>query len=276
MIVIAIALIRALFGLFNAPPKPKRTEYKPPNYYSAPSNPALPDEDSASAGKGEKLELSKKSLGIYRYVDESGQIHFTNYPKDPKYNYELIIPNRDQEVEQHPDASLAKPKTSLKYPQKRGIVAPPPIEKSDKADTGKLMEVPPKDESWRESIGTPNYFTIGSSKGEVQAVQGTPTSIVGDTWYYGYSSITFYKERVKGYSNTSENLRVNLTTQIGPERPAGYFTLGSTKNEVIAVQGTPSSIVGETWYYEHSTVSFYNGRVKGYSDTSRNLKVKLE
>lgn len=35
------------------------------------------------------------------------------------------------------------------------------------------------------------YFTIGASIGEVILIQGEPTHIDQDTWYYGLSSITF-------------------------------------------------------------------------------------
>jgi curved DNA-binding protein CbpA len=59
-------------------------------------------------------------------------------------------------------------------------------------------------------------FTLGSSKKEVLKVQGNPTSIHKyefsgeEVWYYGTSSITFKKEKVSEYSNSSENLNVTV------------------------------------------------------------------
>jgi hypothetical protein len=124
------------------------------------------------------------------------------------------------------------------------------------------------------SVGK-NYFTLGSTKDEVIAVQGTPTKIIGETWYYGYSSLDFYNDRVKSYSNISNNLHVTLIPQTISSFK-DYFTLGSTKDEVLAVQGTPKKIIGDTWYYGYSSIDFNNGKVKGYSNISKNLKVRLE
>ena len=109
------------------------------------------------------------------------------------------------------------------------------------------------------------------------AVQGTPSSIIGTTWHYSYSSVQFLNGRVNGYSNISRNLRVKLSpkAETFPQSP-GYFTIGSTQDEVLAVQGTPTSIIGNSWHYDYSSVQFVNGKVKGYSDISKNLKVRLQ
>lgn len=40
-----------------------------------------------------------------------------------------------------------------------------------------------------------------------------------------------------------------------------FFTYGSTIGEVILIQGTPSRMDGDIWYYGDSEVIFYNGRV---------------
>lgn len=57
---------------------------------------------------------------------------------------------------------------------------------------------------------TKRHFTIGSTKDEVLAVQGTPTGISYDTntWNYNLSSITFDNDRVKSYHNYSNNLKI--------------------------------------------------------------------
>jgi hypothetical protein len=82
---------------------------------------------------------------------------------------------------------------------------------------------------------------------------------------------------VKGYSNISRNLRVKLLPRAETFlKSPGYFTIGSTQDEVLAVQGTPTGIRGNTWHYDYSSVQFLNGTVKGYSDISKNLKVRLQ
>jgi len=122
------------------------------------------------------------------------------------------------------------------------------------------------------------YFTIGSTKNEVQALQGTPSSIIGDTWFYDASQIIFSNDRVIGYSNNSGNLHIRLLPKTDGMhiREKGYFTVGSTRDEVIALQGTPSGIIGNTWIYGLSQIEFYNENVVSYSNVSKNLKVKTE
>jgi serine/threonine protein kinase len=129
-----------------------------------------------------------------------------------------------------------------------------------------------------------NYFTIGSSKDQVSAIQGTPTSVLsfgyGETWRYNFSSVDFAPNgTVKGYSDISHNLRVHLTSSVG-STSGDYFTIDSDKNKVLAIQGTPTGVMsfgyGETWRYNYSSVDFApDGRVKGYSDISHNLRVHL-
>jgi len=121
-------------------------------------------------------------------------------------------------------------------------------------------------------------FTIGSMKIEVQEIHGTPSRIIGDTWFYHASQITFSNGRVVGYANNSGNLHVKLLpkTDATHIREKGYFTIGSTKDEVIALQGTPSAIIGNIWIYDLSQIKFYNDKVVSYSNVSKNLKVKTE
>ena len=125
-------------------------------------------------------------------------------------------------------------------------------------------------------------FELGSTKGEVLAVQGTPTGIddytfSGDTWWYDFSTVKFdTSDKVVGWSNTSGNLKLpTVNTSL-----TGAFELGSTKGEVLAVQGTPTGIddytfSGDTWWYDFSTVKFdTSDKVVGWSNTSGNLKVR--
>jgi len=57
-----------------------------------------------------------------------------------------------------------------------------------------------------------------------------------------------------------------------------YFTIGSTEDEVLAVQGQPTSIQKtgylKTFFYSGGNVSFNNGIVESYSDYG-NLKIKV-
>jgi hypothetical protein len=50
----------------------------------------------------------------------------------------------------------------------------------------------------------------------------------------------------------------------GPYR-LGYFTAGSTKDEVLAAQGTPAEFSESSWKYGSSTVYFRDGRVSSWN-----------
>jgi curved DNA-binding protein CbpA len=136
-------------------------------------------------------------------------------------------------------------------------------------------------------------FTIGSSKQEVLKIQGNPSRTVKldelnkDIWHYDFSSITFIDGKVTEYSNNSNNLRVqysesisNNHTQTEDHNYNLNFSIGSSKQEVLKIQGKPTRTVKlddlnkDIWHYDFSSVTFINGKVSEYSDNSKNLKVK--
>ena len=82
-------------------------------------------------------------------------------------------------------------------------------------------------------------FTIGSTKEEVLAIQGTPEDY-GDTFRYGTAGVEFQNGRVAGWWHFGGSRR--LKVKLPPKQNAydrKYFTIGSTKHEVLAVLGTP-------------------------------------
>ena len=133
-----------------------------------------------------------------------------------------------------------------------------------------------------------DYFTRGSSQGDVLHAQGTPTGIntynaLGqETWNYGNSRVTFSLPDglVIEWRDTG-NLRVELIPGTGASNTPGYFTRGSSQDDVLHAQGTPTGIntynaLGqETWNYGNSRVTFSlpDGLVIEWRDTG-NLNVK--
>ena len=131
------------------------------------------------------------------------------------------------------------------------------------------------------------YFTRGSSQDEVVSVQGTPTEIntyraLGrEDWFYGFSSVTFSlpDARVREWDNKGD-LRVRLVPV--QFHQIDYFTRGSSQDEVLSVQGTPTEIntyqaLGrEDWFYGSSSVTFSlpAARVREW-DNKGDLKVRL-
>lgn len=119
-----------------------------------------------------------------------------------------------------------------------------------------------------------NFVTIGSTADEVLAIQGTPTRILDNTWYYGFSQIRFQDRRVVAYDNFFGNLNIRVLPSAQDKTPAikSFFTIGSLPDEVLAVQGTPTSIQGNMWYYGFSNILFRDGRVGSVIDSSGQLR----
>ncbi len=107
-----------------------------------------------------------------------------------------------------------------------------------------------------------DYFTIGSSKDEVLTVQGTPTELSETVWKYGSSSVFFSNGQVTRWDIWPGS---PLRARMLPSRPVGvsgdYFTVGSSKDEVLTVQGTPTELSETVWKYGSSSVFFSSGRV---------------
>ncbi len=119
-----------------------------------------------------------------------------------------------------------------------------------------------------------SFFTLGSSRDEVLAVQGTPTRVSGNRWQYGFSEVRFKEDRVESYDNFFGDLRIRLLPSAGFKGAKGprTFSINSTRDEVLAVQGTPSSIQGNMWFYGLASVQFREDRVQAVFDPTGTLR----
>jgi outer membrane protein assembly factor BamE (lipoprotein component of BamABCDE complex) len=166
--------------------------------------------------------------------------------------------------------------TAHSYPTNRGGTLFLPEEPS--STPAEVQSSPPASPS-PNNLVSGDYFTLGSTMDHVASVMGTPTStnkfFDEMWWYYRNSRVTFRNGRVAEWNNTSNNLKVKLATS-SPAKD--YFTQGSTQDEVVAVMGTPTStnkFFDEMWwYYRNSRVTFRDGRVAEWNDTSNNLRVR--
>ena len=127
-------------------------------------------------------------------------------------------------------------------------------------------------------VFSPGYFTVGSTKDEVLAVQGSPRRFTDTKWEYGLSWVQFQNGRVTTWYSS---LSAPLNAELVPSEPVvfspSYFTVGSTKDEVLAVQGSPRRFTDTKWEYGLSWVRFQNGRVTTwYASLSAPLKAELE
>lgn len=119
------------------------------------------------------------------------------------------------------------------------------------------------------------YFTIGSTLGQVYAAQGVPTSTKNGAWFYGKSIVYFTDGIVTSWEEDPANpLNATMLSIATPSLPQ-TFTLGSTKEEVRAVEGAPMFESPEIWDYGLSKVYFRDDRVVGWeSSPLRPLKAR--
>ncbi len=143
--------------------------------------------------------------------------------------------------------------------------------------------------SWHQHIDTPlkarllpgvysnaTHFTYNSTRDEVLSVQGTPTHFGDNTLHYGYSTVQFKDDRVVGWNQAAS---FPLKIDLQPTEPTStkFFTKGSTRNEVIAAQGTPDQYSDQIFKYGHSSISFESNRVVSwYESAASPLRVREE
>jgi hypothetical protein len=105
-------------------------------------------------------------------------------------------------------------------------------------------------------------ITVGLTQAEVIATQGEPTSSTAGKFVYGNSEIYFKAGEVVGWKiDPASPLRVKLWPDAPVDPDLRSFTVGSSRNEVLAVQGTPTWFSQDEFRYGASAVLFRNGRV---------------
>ncbi len=76
---------------------------------------------------------------------------------------------------------------------------------------------------------------------------------------------------------TSQQIPDDRSQALDPE-PASqertFFTLGSSKGEVLRIQGKPAKVYGQTWVYGLSDITFRDGRVWRYHNFDGTLRVQ--
>jgi len=96
---------------------------------------------------------------------------------------------------------------------------------------------------------------LGMTKEEVRAARGDPSAWSDNYWYYDKVRLDFAEGRLAAVDNPSKPLpRVNAAPNVSI-RP------GMTKNEVEALQGTPTARSGSQWYYDTTRLDFDGQRL---------------
>lgn len=108
-----------------------------------------------------------------------------------------------------------------------------------------------------------SFITVGSTKEEVLAQQGPPTAQSDEKLVYGRSELYFKDNSVVGWriDPVSSPIRVKLWPESAVDTSLDCFTVGSSKDLVLVVQGTPTAFSADKFEYGGSEVYFQNNRV---------------
>ena len=120
------------------------------------------------------------------------------------------------------------------------------------------------------------YITVGLTKDEVIAAAGTPISSSEDKLVYQGSEIYLKDGKVTGWNIDPETslLRVKLWPDAPVDTDVKYFSVGSTKNQVLVVQGTPTSFSASKFGYGASEVYFQNNRVVSWKNDPASVPLR--
>jgi hypothetical protein len=124
--------------------------------------------------------------------------------------------------------------------------------------------------------GAKPYITSGLTPAEVLGVLGNPTSSSGEKMIYGRSEIDFQDGHVAGWKIDPKNpIRVKLW----PDQPVvpgvQAYAKGSSKSDVIALQGTPTLFSGNEFGYGGSRVYFKNDHVIGWKEDPSSVRLRV-
>ncbi|MGB6689449.1 MAG: DnaJ domain-containing protein [Terracidiphilus sp.] len=120
------------------------------------------------------------------------------------------------------------------------------------------------------------YITVGLTKDEVLAVAGTPASASEDKLTYKGAEIYLKDGKVAGWNidPVASPLRVKLWPDAPVDTDLEYFSLGSTRNDVLVVQGTPTSFSENKFGYGASEVYFQNNRVVSWKNDPASVTLR--
>lgn len=125
------------------------------------------------------------------------------------------------------------------------------------------------------------YFSIGSELKEVIDIQGTPTRVEGNVLYFGKSKVYIVNGTVKNWdAHPDSPIMAKLDIERSKDRTIrsiqkSRFKQGSTKADVMALQGEPILKTENLWDYGVSKIYFEGGKVSGWYSSPLN-PLKLE
>ena len=124
--------------------------------------------------------------------------------------------------------------------------------------------------------GAQPYVTSGLSPIEVLSALGKPTSSTGEKMLYQGSEIDFKNGQVSGWKiDPKAPIRVKLWPDSPPVPGLTTFGVGSSKSDVITLQGTPTLFSDNEFGYGSSLVFFKNNHVVGWKEDPASVRLRV-
>jgi hypothetical protein len=128
----------------------------------------------------------------------------------------------------------------------------------------------------KAASGAKPYITAGLTPAEVLDVLGKPTSSAGEKMNYDRSEIDFRDGRVVGWQiDPRSPIRVKLWADRPLVPGVQVFSVGSSKSDVIALQGTPTLFSDDTFGYGGSFVYFKKDVVVGWKQDPGSVRLRV-
>jgi hypothetical protein len=127
-----------------------------------------------------------------------------------------------------------------------------------------------------EAHGARPYLTSGLTPMEVLSILGNPTSSSGEKMFYQRSEIDFRNGKVAGWKIDSRSpIRVKLWPDRSSLPGMTAFAVGSSKSDVIALQGTPTLFSDNEFGYGGSVVFFQNDHVVSWKEDRASVRLRV-
>ena len=245
-----------------------------------------PDRFSADAGRKDLAEERSKQITLaYQALEKYRRAHGVLPPMEPAASaVGAQRPTRDPSpvsvrasskvhAETHAKGGTVR-EPALKRRRRAAIALPAliaglyvaylwaPDDTADSADSPGAATPAPVAENPPDAGG----ISTGSTLGEVYAIQGIPTLTEGDTWHYGKSRIRFAQGKVISWKEHPDN-PLHISRDQFVQLQDRYFEVGSSKDDVRAIQGPPVTETDTVWDYAPSRVYFEQNRVARWTES---------
>ncbi len=129
----------------------------------------------------------------------------------------------------------------------------------------------------KEVHGAKPYITSGLTPMEVLSILGNPTSSSGEKMFYKGSEIDFKNGHVSGWKIDAKTAPLRVKLWPNTAQVPGFITFGagSSKSDVIAVQGTPTLFSDNEFGYGGSRVFFQNDHVVGWKEDPYSAQLRV-